>query len=188
MARKIILSMHVSLDGYVAGPKGEMDWIRFDDELFRFVGTMTDEADTGLYGRKTWEIMDNYWPTADQRPGAGEHERQHSEWYRRVTKVVISNSMKGQELPRTRIFSGNIAEQVQQLKQEPGANIIIFGSPGASQVLIANGLVDEYHLFINPIAINNGIPLFRQKEHVKLKLAATKPYECGVTWLHYRKG
>ncbi|MBO9151630.1 dihydrofolate reductase family protein [Chitinophaga sp. GCM10012297] len=187
MARKIILSMHVSLDGYVATPDGGMDWVRFDDELFRFVGEMTEEADTALYGRKTWEIMDNYWPTADQKPNAGEHDRQHAAWYRRVNKVVISDSMKGRELPRTRIFSGNIAEQVTQLKQEPGSNIMIFGSPGASQVLMENGLIDEYHLFVNPVALNKGIPLFKQKDRVNLKLTATKPYECGVAWLHFRQ-
>lgn len=186
MARIITLSMHVSLDGYVAGPKGEIDWIKFDDELFSFVGDKTEEADTALYGRKTFEIMDSYWPTADQKPNAGKHDRQHAAWYRSVNKVVLSRTMKSND-PKTRVISENVPEQIRALKEEPGRNILIFGSPGASQVLIEHNLIDEYWLFVNPVAINKGIPLFQQNTLQELKLVNSHIYACGVIWLHYRK-
>ncbi len=186
MARIITLSMHVSLDGYVAGPNGEMDWIKIDDEIFSFVDSKTDEADTALYGRKTYEIMDNYWPTADQKPDAGKHARHHAAWYKSVTKVVLSRTMKSDD-PKTRVISENVPEQVRALKEEPGRNILIFGSPGASQVLIEHNLIDEYWLFVNPVAINKGIPLFRQDTLQRLKLVNSHVYASGVIWLHYRK-
>jgi dihydrofolate reductase len=86
--KKIIVSMHTSLDGFVAGPNGEMNWIKFDDELFDFVGKMTDKADTALYGRKTYEMMHNYWPTADQKPNATKHDIEHAHWYKQSLKIV----------------------------------------------------------------------------------------------------
>lgn len=186
MARKIILSLHVSLDGYVAGPAGEMDWIRLDDELFNFVATIAEPADTALYGRNTWQMMEGYWPTADQQPNATVHDRTHAAWYRRVTRIVVSDSMKGQELPQTRIFSGDIAAQVQELKKSPGGDIMIFGSPSAIQPLIEHGLIDDFHLFVNPVVLNNGIPVFQQDERIQLKLEGTKTFGCGVVWMHYR--
>ena len=89
--RKIILSQHASLDGFVAGPNGEMDWILLDDEMFDLVGSFTDAADTGLYGRVTYELMDNYWPDAGNKPNASKHDIQHSTWYNNVQKIVVSN-------------------------------------------------------------------------------------------------
>ncbi len=186
MARIITLSMHVSLDGYVAGPNGEMDWIKVDDELFSFVGDKAEEADTALYGRKTYEMMESYWPTADQKPGAGQHDRQHAAWYRRVNKVVLSRTMKSND-PKTRVISENVPGQVRALKEEPGRNILIFGSPGASQVLIKNNLIDEYWLFVYPVALSKGIPLFQQDALQQLKLANSHVYPSGIIWLHYRK-
>jgi dihydrofolate reductase len=112
--RKLTLCMHTTLDGFVAGPNGEMDWINVDDAIFDYAGMLTDQADTALYGRVTYEMMDSYWPTAGDQPNASKHDIQHSDWYNRVTKVVISNSLKGRELANTRIISDDIAGQIQK--------------------------------------------------------------------------
>ena len=81
--------MHTSLDGFVAGPNGEMNWIYVDDALFDFVATMTDKADTALYGRVTYEMMQGYWPTAGDQPDASKHDKEHSAWYNKVPKIVF---------------------------------------------------------------------------------------------------
>jgi dihydrofolate reductase len=186
--RKLILLMHASLDGFVAGPNGEMDWIKVDDELFEFVGHLTDQADTALYGRVTYQMMDSYWPTAGKKPNASKHDIQHAQWYQDVLKVVISSSMKGKSIARTQIVSGDILGQVQDLKQKPGKNILMLGSPTASHALMELGLIDEYRLFINPVILGEGIPLFKSiKARIALKRVDTKNFSSGVTGLHYEK-
>src|SRR5678816_3491540 len=92
--RKIIVSLHVSLDGFLAGPKGEMDWIKLDEEMFDMVASLTDEADTALYSRVTYEMMESYWPTAAHLPKASKHDIEHSNWYNQVDKIVLSKTMK----------------------------------------------------------------------------------------------
>ncbi|RYG36789.1 MAG: hypothetical protein EOO01_30580 [Chitinophagaceae bacterium] len=102
---KLIVSMHVSLDGFVAGKNGEMNWISFNDELFDSVGQVTETADTALYGRKTFEMMDSYWPTAADTPNPSAHAKQHAAWYSRVTKYVISNTMQGKDSDKTKFIN-----------------------------------------------------------------------------------
>src|SRR5690349_7313943 len=92
--RSLIFFMHTSLDGFVAGANGEMNWIKVDEEIFDFVGTMTEQSDTALYGRVTYEMMEGYWPKAGEQPGASKHDKEHSAWYNSVSKVVLSRTMK----------------------------------------------------------------------------------------------
>jgi dihydrofolate reductase len=186
--RKIVLFMHVSLDGLVAGPNGEMDWIHVDDEIFDYAGARTNEGDTALYGRKTYQMMEGYWPTAADQPNASKHDREHSAWYNKVTKVVLSRSMKGTDLPRTTIVSGNLRKEIGDLKAAPGREILIFGSPGASHALMAEGLIDDFWLFVNPVLLGKGIPLFDGSQgHAALKLVTSKALSSGVICLHYTK-
>lgn len=102
--------MHTSLDGFVAGLKGEMDWIKFDDALFDFVGTMTDDADTALYGRVTYEMMQSYWPTAGEKPNATKHELEHSAWYNKVSKIVLSKTMNDAGLHNMHVINDQLPE------------------------------------------------------------------------------
>lgn len=184
--KNLILTMHVTLDGFVAGPAGEMDWIHIDDEIFDYAGKMTDQADTALYGRKTWEMMDSYWPTADESPTASKHDKEHSAWYRKVMKIVISKTMQGRQLTNTRIIHDDIPGAIRELKEGPGSNIQIFGSPGASHTLMQHQLIDEYWLFMNPVLLGQGIPLFRNiEERQKLNLLETRVFSSGVVGLHY---
>ena len=89
---KLAIVMHVALDGYAAGRNGEMDWMSLSDEMFAHVGPLTSRADTALYGRKTFEMMNSHWPTAGDKPDASEHDREHSAWYKGVDKYVLSNT------------------------------------------------------------------------------------------------
>src|SRR3990170_2730867 len=146
--RKMVLFMHTSLDGFVAGLNGEMDWIKVDEEMFDFAGQRTSEADTALYGRVTYQMMESYWPTAGDQPTATKHDIEHSKWYNQVSKVVFSRTMKGENLPNTKIISDNVINEITQLKQAPGKDIIIFGSPSASHTLMQENLIDDYWLFV----------------------------------------
>ena len=86
--------MHISLDGFIAGPNGEMDWIKVDEQIFDHVGRRIIDGNTALYGRITYEMMESYWPTAGEKPGASKHDREHSQWYKKVHKIVLSKTMK----------------------------------------------------------------------------------------------
>jgi dihydrofolate reductase len=184
--RKIISFMHMSLDGFVAGPKGEMDWIKVDEEIFDHVGKRISEGDTALYGRVTYQMMESYWPGAGEKPGASRHDIEHSKWYSGVHKVVLSKTMKGENLPNTTIISDNLSERINEIKQHGDKDILLFGSPTATHSLMQLNLIDGYWLFVNPIILGKGIPLFTDiKDKIKLKLLTTRPFTCGVTELNY---
>lgn len=198
--RKIISFMHISLDGFVAGPNREMDWIKADQEIFDYVGKRISEGDTALYGRVTYQMMENYWPTAADKPKATKHDIEHSKWYTKVHKVVLSKTMKdaglhtGQAgLTNTKIISDNLSDRINEIKQSRPASggsasedILLFGSPTATHSLIQLNLIDGYWLFVNPIILGQGIPLFVDiKDKINLKLLTTRQFTCGVTELNY---
>ncbi len=191
--RKIISFMHISLDGFVAGLNGEMDWIKVDEEIFDYVGKRISEGDTALYGRVTYQMMENYWPTAGDKPAATDNDIEHSKWYKKVHKVVLSKTMKDAGLPagqaglaNTKIISDNLSDRINEIKQQAGKDILLFGSPTATHSLIQLNLIDGYWLFVNPIILGRGIPLFADiKDKIKLKLLTTRQFICGVTELNY---
>jgi len=184
--RNLIFFMHTSLDGFVATLKGELDWVKLDDAMFDFVGTITQQADTALYGRVTYEMMESYWPTAASQPNASKHDIEHSEWYNGVPKIVLSRTMKNAG-PGVTVISENLVDNINKFKNQPGKNIVIFGSPSAANSLLNEGLVDEFWLFVNPILLGEGIPLFEGvPATVNLKLSENKLFDAGVMALHYR--
>ena len=178
--------MHISLDGFVAGPNGEMDWITVNEEIFDYVGKCIGEGDTALYGRKTYELMESYWPTAADKPNASKHDIEHSKWYAQVHKVVLSKTLKNETLINTTIISDNLADTINSIKNQPGSDILLFGSPTATHALHKENLIDGYWLFVNPILLGEGIPLFNNiQEKTKLQLLNTKQFSCGVIELSY---
>ncbi len=187
--RKIVLFLHTSVDGFAAGPDREMDWIHVDDEIFDFAGGQTDNADTALYGRVTYQMMDGYWPTAADQPNASKHDIQHSTWYNKVEKIVLSRTMKNNDQSKnTRFISDHVGEEIRRLKQKPGKNILVFGSLSAVQTLFSENLVDDIWLFVNPVILGKGLSFFDGvKERLKLKLVLSKTFASGVVCLHYEK-
>ncbi len=186
--RKIVSSMHISLDGFAGGPHGEIDWIKVDEELFNFLTPITEQADTALYGRVTYRMMEEYWPTAAERPAATKHDREHSRWYNSVMKIVLSKTLHPSDVRNTIIVSEDIPKIINTIKQGTGKNILMFGSPSAAQTLMQHNLIDEYWLFVNPIILGNGIPMFANfKNSIHLKLREAKVFSSGVICLHYEK-
>lgn len=184
--RKIISFMHISLDGFVAGLNGEMDWIKINEEIFSHVGERIIKGDTALYGRVTYQLMENYWPTAGQKPKATKHDIEHSKWYSQVQKVVLSKTLDDSDRNDTNIIGNDISDRINELKQLPGNEILLFGSPTATRSLIELDLIDGYWLFVNPILLGQGIPLFNNlKSRIKLELLTTRQFLCGVTELNY---
>ena len=180
--------MHTSLDGYVAGTNGEMNWINIDDAMFDFVATMTDNADSALYGRITYEMMQSYWPKAGENPNATRHDIEHSAWYNKVHKIILSRTLDETKLENTKVIREQLSNEIKKIKKEEGKNILIFGSPSASHSLLNEGLVDEFWLFVNPILLGKGIPLFKDvPDTVKLRLTESNLFTCGVIALHYEK-
>src|SRR6187397_2596854 len=146
--RKIISFMHISLDGFVAGPNGELDWAKVDEELFDHVGKRISEGDTALYGRVTYQLMESYWPTAADKPTASKHDIEHSKWYSKVHKVVLSKTMNGADLTNTKIISDNLSDSINEIKKRGDKDILLFGSPTATHSLIQLNLIDGYWLLL----------------------------------------
>ncbi len=184
--KNVVFFVHTSLDGFVAGPQGEMDWIIVNDEIFDFVKNLTDDTDMALYGRVTYEMMEGYWPTAGDQPGASKHDIEHSKWYKKIPKIVLSRTLAGKQPANTQIISDHLADEINRLKQGDGKTILIFGSPSASHALMAEGLIDGYWLFVNPIVLGRGIPVFANvKDRDALRLVKSHVFSSGVIALHY---
>lgn len=184
--RKIISFMHISLDGFVAGPNGEMDWIKVDDEIFDHVHERISGTDTAMYGRVTYDMMEGYWPNAGKAPDASKHDKQHSGWYAKAHKLVLSRSLNGKALPNTTILCDALAERVNAIRHTEGSEILLFGSPTATHVLMELGLIDGYWLFVNPIILGKGVPLFKGiTEKIKLKVVSNRSFANGVEELSY---
>ena len=184
--RKIYSFMHISLDGFVAGLNGEMDWIKVDEEIFDYVGKRISEGDCALYGRVTYQMMENYWPTAGDNLKATKHDIEHSKWYKKIHKIVLSKTLIESDLNDTEIISDNILNRINDIKNQEGKDILLFGSPTATHSLIKLNLIDGYWLFVNPVILGLGVPLFVNiKEKTKLKLLTTRQFSCGVIELNY---
>jgi len=185
--RKVISFMHITLDGFVSGPNGELNWAKVDQELFGYVGNRIKNGDTALYGRTTYQMMEGYWPTAGDKPNATKHDIEHSKWYNNVHKVVLSKTLQGSGKPNTTIISENLVDQINEIKQQAGEDILLFGSPTATHSLIEQNLIDGFWLFVNPIILGQGVSLYKNiKDKITLKLLpTTRQFSNGVTELNY---
>lgn len=184
--RNLVVFMHMSLDGYAAGPNGELDWIAYDQELEKHAETVVNTVGTALYGRVTYHMME-YWRTVLANPDATEHERNHANWIEAIPKVVVSTTLKSVDWNNTTIIVNNLVDELTKLKQQPGKDIVIFGSPSLSQTLAQLGLVDEYQLSLSPVILGAGKPFFTNREpKTQLQLLASKTFASGAMAMHYK--
>ncbi len=184
--RNLILVVHISLDGFVAGTKGELDGFDASEENLRFVCSLTEGADATLMGRISYELLNEWWPTAATRAGATTAQIDYSNWYNAAQKIAVSKTLPDEHLHNTVIIRDNIEEEVSKLKQQPGKNILIFGSPSIAQLLIEADLIDSYWIFINPVIFGKGIKLFTESSKMlKFTLVSSKSFPNGEFGLHY---
>jgi len=184
--RNIISLAHISLDGFLAGPDGGMDFITFNDELADHSYPLIGTADTAVYGRVTYQLMEGYWPTAGDAPDAGAHTKTHARWYNGVSKIVASRTLAASKNEQVRVIADNIVDALAAEKRKPGGDIMIFGSPTLTRTLVAANLVDEWRLTLHPVILGGGLSLFPQLEkRTPLELRSSKTFRTGVIAAHY---
>jgi dihydrofolate reductase len=177
--RKVVLSAMVSLDGYFKGP-GEgweaLSWHRADEEWEEYSIETVGAADTLLFGRETYVGFQDYWPSQP-----GELARMLNE----IEKVVFSTTLDRVDWNRARTVRGGAAEEIARLRQQPGRDILVFGSADFAATLIAEGLLDEYRLAYNPVVLGGGVPLFKPGGRLDLALAATRTFASGIVLMTF---
>jgi dihydrofolate reductase len=183
--RNLIYSMGVSLDGFIAGPDGDIDWSAPDEELHRFHNQQTRELGTHLCGRRLYEVM-RYWDTADQNPSAAEHELEFARIWQALPKIVFSRTLTEVE-GNARLATQGIAEEVAKLREQPGKDLGV-GGAGLASTCIELGLVDEYRLFVSPVVLGGGTPYFPVLEdRTNLELVETQTFGSRVVYVRYRR-
>ena len=180
--RKVIVWNMVTLDGFFEGAKPwEIDWHEYGwgPELERFSIDQGKEVGTLLFGRKTYEGMASYWPSA---------KGETADFMNSVPKVVFSNTLGTASWNNTRIAKGGAEEEVARLKQEPGKDLFIFGSAALTDSLTKQSLVDEYRIGLNPLLLGGGTPMFKpSNERIRLTLLEARPMQSGVVLLRYAR-
>jgi len=179
--REIIVSNYVSLDGFFAGPNGEIDWFMWDEETAEYSKGLAASIDTILFGRVTYELMASYWPTVTTEDPV------ITEYMNRSPKIVFSRTLKKTDWKNTKLIMELNKEEILDLKKQPGKDMVIYGSGSLVSALAQWGLIDDYRIFVNPVVLGNGKHMFKGlKERLELALLRTKTFQCGVVLLHYK--
>jgi dihydrofolate reductase len=189
--RKVIAMIHLSLDGFAAGPNDELDWISYDDELERYAHSMHALTDAVIWGRRTYEGMAGYWLTVPGNPDSTPAEREHAQWLEGATKIVVSRTLDRVAwggAQNTVLIKDNIADEITAIKQQPGKDIWFLGSVALAQTFMQLDLIDEYRLNINPTVLGQGKPFFAASgPSFPLKLLETRTLGSGVVALRYER-
>jgi dihydrofolate reductase len=183
--RKIVLFMSVSVDGYMEGPGRDLSWQRVDDELHRHFNQELEAMGGFLDGRVTWELMAGFWPTADSDPASTQPMAEFAGIWRDMPKIVFSRTLERAGW-NTTILREVDPEQIRRLKAEPGGDLALGGADLAAAFL-RHGLVDEVRLYVHPVVLGRGKPLFpRSDTMTDLRLAEIRRFGNGVVLLHYQ--
>lgn len=191
--RKLVLSTHVTLDGYASGPDGELDWhfSHWNDEMEEAMAEQLSTVDTLLVGRVTYEAMADYWPAAAADPEGRRKDIQFAEWMNQVAKIVFSKKLspfdkEAMRWNNTSLIKGNIVEKITRLKLERGKDMIVWGGVSLLQTFMELGIVDEYNIWIAPVLLGSGRRLYLDPVTLDLELVKTKTFRSGVVLLCYR--
>lgn len=184
--RKIVLQMVVSLDGYIEGPNRELDWHLVDEELHDHFNRQLGAMGAFLMGRPMYELMAKFWPTADQDPLAPRPMIEFAAIWRDMPKFVYSRTLERADWNST-IVRDVVPEQIEELKARPGGDLSL-GGAGLTAVFMRYGLIDEYRLYVVPVVLGNGKPLFPPgTPKTDLQLTETRPFGNGVALLRYQR-
>ena len=179
--KKLKLQVQMTVDGFVAGPNGELDWMQWNwsDDIKNYVSELTDSVDTILLGRKMTDGFISHWTNVIADPNNEEYDA--AKKFVDYPKVVFTKTVDIHNWINTTLAKGDLAEEVNRLKEQRGKNIIVYGGASFVSSLIKNNLIDEYYLFINPTAIGKGMEIFNKVENkMELKLVNSSAFECGV--------
>jgi dihydrofolate reductase len=178
--RKLKLQVQMTVDGFIAGPNGEMEWtaIDWDSELKKYVGGITEPVDCIILGRKLAQGFIPHWASHPEEEGADK--------FNSTKKVVFTKTLGQSEWDNTVLAKGDLVDEITKLKKQDGKDIITYGGATFVSALIKYGLIDEFHLFINPTAIGNGMTIFKELDSKQnLTLVKSTSFDCGIVVLHY---
>ena len=182
---ELIYSMGVSLDGFIAGPAGEIDWSAPDEELHRFHNEQTRNVGAHLCGRRLYEVM-AYWETVDESTALPEHELEFARIWKGMPKIVFSTTLEKVE-GNARLVRDGALEELAKLKEQPGEDLAV-GGAGLARTFIERDLVDEYRLFVSPVVLGGGTPYFPAlDQRINLELVETRTFGSRVVYVRYRR-
>lgn len=182
--RKLKLQVQITIDGFIAGPNSEMDWLTFPwtEDIGHYVTEITDPVDTIVLGRNLAEGFIPHWATVAADPNHPEHSA--GQKFTNTPKVVFSQTLEATKWENTVVANGDLVDEITQLKQQTGGDIIAYGGATFVSQLITHDLIDDYHLFVNSAAIGKGKAIFTGRH--RLTLSKATPFECGIVALHYQ--
>ncbi len=187
--RRVIALIHLSLDGFAAGPNDELDWISYDSDLEQYAHTLHAQTDAVIWGRRTYEGMASYWLTIPGNPESTPAELEHARFLEGATKIVVSRTLDHVDwngATNTVLIKDNIADQINAIKRQPGKDIWFLGSVALFQTFAQLDLIDEYRIQINPTTLGEGKPLFTGvTRKMPLKLLESRAFPSGVVALRY---
>jgi dihydrofolate reductase len=181
--------MNMTLDGFMSGPHCELDWHFqcWNEEMAMAAGEQLGMADTILLGRVTYQAMAGYWGTRTSGLSTPREDADFADMMNRYTKIVFSKTLERGRWNNSRVVSGSIAGEIERLKREPGKDMIIYGSGRLVSLLIRQGLVDEYRIWVHPVVLGSGRPLFgNQPDKINLELLRQQVFSSGVVLLYYK--
>jgi dihydrofolate reductase len=196
--RRVVASTFVTLDGYMVGPDEDMSWVieNFDRDMQNDVAKeMSAETDVFVFGRVTYEIFAAYWPNAlpyeegdEVKPAEGKEDPRIIRALNDFPKLVFSRTLKDPDWPGTRVVGEGLEEEIKKLKAEPGKAISVQGSASIVQALARADLIDEYHLYVHPVLLGEGKPLFASGAgRQDFERTHVKPYANGAVAVHYAR-
>jgi dihydrofolate reductase len=184
--RNVIYAINVSLDGFIEDKDGNIGWSDPTEELHRYFNDLELEIDVHLYGRRMYEIMAGYWPTADANTSAPEYETEYWRRWKQVANVVFSRTLEQVSEP-DRLVRDNVAEEIRRLKAQPGKAMVV-GGAGLAASLMQLDLVDEVRLAVHPVILGGGKPMFPSSDQMlRLRLIETRQFKGGVVLLRYQR-
>ncbi len=186
--RKVIVSMWVTLDGFIAGPNNEMDWIGavYDDAMGKYEDDVVSAADMLLLGRLTYESFAGSWPKVPDNPSVSEGEKAYARKLNAMRKIVFSRTLDKAEWNNSTLVREIVPQEIAKMKQAPGKDMVIYGSASIVQAFTNLGLIDEYQILVHPVILGSGKPLFKNiTKPVNLKLLRAEHRKSGVAVLYY---
>jgi dihydrofolate reductase len=186
--RKLIVSMNVTLNGFMAGPDGELDWHTpyWDDEMARVTAEQLGNAGTILLGRNTYQGMAPYWPAQLANLHSAREDADFADMMNSYEKVVFSKTLKSVSWRNSRLANRNISKEIYTLKNSPGKDLLVYGSGKLVAALTKLHLVDEYRIWVYPVALNKGRPLFNDlREKLSMQPAYINVFGSGVVLMCY---